>query len=99
MTDVPDDLHARTDREYGPCHEHAAELRCVKTYAPAERPDVLVHVDDDWHPGELRQWSRDPNGHWWANVSWRQAPGATFLDTFPAERVWEDKDPVSRRNT
>ncbi|MDO9494925.1 MAG: hypothetical protein Q7J48_04420 [Nocardioides sp.] len=97
MPDAPEDLHAQADREYGPCRAHAAELRAVRTYRPDERPDVLVHVDEDWHPGEPRQWSQDPAGGWWANVSWRQAPGATFLDTFPAERVWEDTDEHRQR--
>lgn len=79
----------------GPCYEHDAELRAVKTFRPTERPDVLIQVDGDWYPGELRQWSRDPAGGWWANVSWRQAPGETFLDTFPAQRVCEDKESAS----
>lgn len=84
MPDVPRDLHAQTDREYGPCNDHAAQLRAVKTYRPDERPNVLVEVDGDWCQGELRQWSQDPEGGWWADVRWRRGQGrGTHLDTFP----------------
>lgn len=94
MPDVPDDLHAQADREYGPCDVHAAQLRVVRTYPIPDRPDVLVEIDGEWCQGELRQWSQDPDGGWWANVSWRREPGSTFLDTFPAERVKQDEGTV-----
>lgn len=91
MSDA-DDLHAETDREYGPCHAHAhaAELRAVRTYKPEERPDVLLLVDEQWHQGELRQWSQDPQGGWWGYVTWRPEPGQTLHDSFPAERIRPD---------
>ena len=91
MPDVPDDLHAQTDREYGPCAEHAAELRAVKVYPVGERPDVLVEVDGDWCTGELRMWLQGPTG-WWAQCTWRRIAGETFIDTFPAERIREDEE-------
>lgn len=74
------------------------ELQAVRTYQPGERPDVLVHVDEDWHRGELVEWFRDRAGRWWAHVSWRHPRGATSFDTFPADRVWEDAEPVHPAN-
>ena len=98
MPDVPGATHTQADAEHSLRDIHTAGLRAVETYAPDDRPPVLVHVDGDWHPGELRQWSRDPAGGWWAQCSWRRAPGATFLDTFPAQRVWEDREDVHPAN-
>lgn len=85
------DLHAEADREYGPCDEHRAQMRSVTVYPHADRPDVLVEADGQWHQGELRQWLQDPDDGWWGQVQWRTAPGAgTHIDTFPADRITED---------
>jgi hypothetical protein len=62
-------------------------VHVVRTYTPGERPDVEVLVDGQWWPGELRQWSQDEEGNWWANVTWRREPGHTHIDTVPAEQV------------
>lgn len=64
----------------------------MKTYGLGERPGVLVHVDQDWLGGELQQWALDRRGGWWGTVAWRDAPGALHLSTFPAHRVWEDRE-------
>jgi hypothetical protein len=58
----------------------------MTVYKPSERPDVEVLVDGTWHPGELRgTWQR--NGKDLCNVSWRDRPGMTHLDTVAADRV------------
>ena len=66
----------------------------MKAYAASDRPDVLVQVDDgEWHTAELREWSVDPTGGWWATVCWCQSQqGPLFLSTIPAQRVWEDSE-------
>lgn len=56
-------------------------------YRPNERPDVEVHVDGVWHPGELRDWLHREDGTWWANGQWRRRPGETYIDTVPADHV------------
>jgi hypothetical protein len=68
------------------------QLRVRHVYAPEERPSVLVHVQGEWRRGELRKWSQDPTGAWWGSVAWGRSPGARFLGTFPAERIWEAGD-------
>lgn len=57
-------------------------------YHPADRPDVEVMVDGNWHPGELRMWQPTPDG-WAGQVQWRREVGMTFLDSFPAARIRE----------
>jgi len=58
----------------------------VRVYQPHERLDVEVLVNGTWHPGELRgTWRR--HGRKLCNVSWRDRPGMTHLNTVPADRV------------
>lgn len=38
---------------------------------PGERPDVEVCVDGGWCPGELRMWTQDDHGAWFAQVQYR----------------------------
>jgi hypothetical protein len=61
-----------------------------RTYAPDQRPDVEVRVDDRWWPAEVRSWSPSPSG-WWANCSYHPAPGRTTLDTFHQDDVRKDQ--------
>ena len=49
-------------------------------YRIAERPEVEVNVAGDWHYGQLRMWTRRPDGSWWAQVTWRRAPGENMID-------------------
>jgi hypothetical protein len=58
-----------------------------RIYAPAERLDVEVLVDDRWFPGELRAWLLSQDGGWRANVQFRTKPGWTYLTTVNADRV------------
>ena len=70
-------------------------LDAPSTYLPGEGPEVLVQVGGDWHGGELRRWTQDAEGNWWAEVVWRRPLGQTFLHTFPRQRVWEDDDAIA----
>ena len=63
----------------------------VRTYRPDQRPDIEVLIDGHWCKGELRQWSKDADGQWSAQVSWRRKAGKTFIDTFPAEDIRLDE--------
>jgi hypothetical protein len=56
-------------------------------YLPADRPDIEVCVDGEWWPGELRMWTRLPDGSWTAQATWRREVGMTYVDTFSAEQV------------
>ena len=76
-----------------------ARLRVVHVYKAADRPAVLVEVSGEWYPGELRKWSRDVEGAWWAGITWGRREGMRFLDTFPADQVWEDGDSLHRRHS
>ena len=84
--------HRSLERARGPFDEHPAALRSVIVYPPDDRPAVLVQVDREWYAGELRRWSLDPFGGWWGTVSWRPLPGAASVNTFPARRIWEDRE-------
>ena len=59
----------------------------VRTYRPDQRPDIEVLVDGHWYEGELRQWSKDDEGQWSAQVNWRRAAGDTLIDTFSTAQV------------
>jgi hypothetical protein len=85
MPDAPSHRPDEPNAEDG-----SSALHAVRTYPPEERPDVLVKVGEEWHPGELQQWLRDRAGQWWAHVAWGRSPEATSVETFPADRVWED---------
>ena len=73
----------------------AARDAAAVTFQRGRRPEVLVEVGGDWHSGELRQWARDADGEWWADVTWRRPLGQTFTGTFPRQRVWEDAEDVT----
>ena len=62
---------------------------------PGDRPDIEVSIDDTWHPGELRMWTRADDGTRAAQVQWRAEAGMTRIDTVPAERVRPVEDPNS----
>ena len=78
-----------------PAHDQPTTLRAVRHFGHMERPEVLVHVDGDWHPAELNQWLQDPAGHFWADVTWRRPAAQTFRRTIPRQRVWEDDDALA----
>lgn len=63
----------------------------TKVYSPSDRPDIQVRRDGVWCQGELRMWQQREDGAWWANVSWRPGPNATYLDTVPADDVRLDE--------
>ena len=64
---------------------------------PGERPDVEVFVDGDWCPGELRMWTQDDHGAWFAQVQYRPAGShSRVIGAFPAEDVREDTTDRSR---
>ena len=96
MADERGTLDTDSSRDGSPGHRGggAQGLRAPCTYVPGEGPEVLVQVGGDWHGGELREWTRDPEGNWWAQVIWRRPLGQTFVGTFPRQRVWEDDDIV-----
>lgn len=58
-----------------------------RVYQVHARPEIEAQVDDEWFPGLLRMWKQDEDGSWSAQVSYSRAPGATYIDTVPAERV------------
>lgn len=58
-------------------------------YAPLERPDVEVLVDDTWWPGEVRMATELTDGVWQHDVQYRTDAGQ-FVDTFPDERIRAD---------
>ena len=73
-----------------------AEPRTVlRVYDADERPEVLVQIGGDWQSGELIQWSEDPDGELWADVSYRRPLDQRFLGTFSRQRVWEDREDVA----
>jgi hypothetical protein len=50
---------------------------------PDERPDVEVFIDGDWCPGELRMWTQDDHGAWFAQVSTgRRVPTPELSEPF-----------------
>lgn len=86
----------RTSGATGPGDVHPTEpFTTLRVYPPEERPDVLVHIGGDWQRGELIQWCQDPDGGWWADVSYRRPLDQTFLGTFARQWVWEDWDDVA----
>lgn len=75
-----------------PARAHPAQLHVERRYGPRDFPEVLVHIGGDWYLGEVHQWSTDPDGEWWADITWHRPMGQTFTGTFPRQRVWEDWD-------
>lgn len=70
-------------------------LRAVRAFDRSERPEVLVHVDGDWHAAQLNQWLQDPAGDFWADVTWRRSAAQTFERTIPRQRVWVHDDALA----
>lgn len=62
-------------------------VRPHTVYSPADRPDAEVLVDGEWRSAEIRMWSRDDAGSWFAQCDWNEAPGINRIDTFPADQV------------
>ena len=64
-----------------------------RVYAPAERPDVLVRLDDGTEAvGELRAWYPVGEDGWRAQVQWRpHGTNTRRIDDFEAERVRVDE--------
>lgn len=72
------------------------ERRHVKVFRPDERPDVEVHVGDDWLPGEVRQQWQEEDG-WWVEVQYRpEGTHSRTIASFPAARVRADTVDRSR---
>ena len=58
-----------------------------RDYAPADRPEVEVLVNDAWRPGDLRGWTQRRHSGWWGHVEYTMGPAQNYLDTFPADQV------------
>lgn len=61
----------------------------VHVYKPGDRPDVMVRIDGNWWPGELRMWKQHPDG-WWAQVNYTTAVGMTYIGTVHENDVRRD---------
>lgn len=86
LSSAPDTLHPMPDLQ------PPAERTVVRTYHGHDRPDVFVTIDGDEYRGELRAWSVDGEGTWWAHVEWSERPGSRRLGIFHETQVRLDGD-------
>lgn len=57
-----------------------------REFPRGREPECEVLVDDTWHGGFVRAWTRRDDG-WYATVEWSPAPSENHLSVFHQDAV------------